>query len=51
MTEPMWNQPDEEFVRRLQDEQSEAEDLSYAFDDRAADLTLADEPDTSPENT
>lgn len=51
MAEPMWNLPDEEFVRRLHEEQSEAEDLAFAFETHAANLEIEDEPDTSPENT
>ncbi len=51
MADSMWNLPDEEFVRRLQEEQSEANDLGYTFESYAANLQLEDEPDTSPENT
>lgn len=50
MADPMWNLPDEEFLRRLHEEQSEAEDLSCEFEPHAADLGM-EEPDTSPENT
>lgn len=51
MADATWNLPDEEFVRRLHEEQSEADDLSYAFDPHDANLQIEDEPDTSPENT
>lgn len=51
MADPTENPRDEEFMRRLQEEQSEADDLDDALDPQAADLTIEDEPDTSPENT
>jgi hypothetical protein len=51
MADPMWNLPDEEFVRRLHEEQSEADDLSCVYDPHDANLQIEDEPDTSPENT
>ena len=51
MADPMWNLPDEEFVRRLQEEQSEADDFYQGFDTHAANLEIEDEPDTTPENT
>ncbi|MEQ1869082.1 MAG: hypothetical protein ABL961_03560 [Vicinamibacterales bacterium] len=51
MTDAMVNPPDDEFVRRLQEEQSEARDLSGQIDPHSADLEMKDEPDTTPENT
>jgi hypothetical protein len=51
MDDPMWNLPDDEFLRRLHDEQSEAEDISCGFEPHAADLGIEHEPDTTPENT
>lgn len=48
--DPVKNPPDEEFVRRLQEEQSEADDSTEFVDTHAADLTQ-EEGDTSPENT
>ena len=42
---------DEELVRKLQEEQSEADDAEDFFDPHAANLQVEDEPDTRPENT
>jgi hypothetical protein len=41
----------EELVRKLQEEQSEADDSDEFMDPRAANLQIEDEPDTRPENT
>jgi hypothetical protein len=49
--DPVKNPRDDEFVRRLQEEQSEAEDPLEAGQTYAANLQIDDEPDTSPENT
>ncbi len=49
-TDPERNTPDEEFIRRLQEEQSEANDDAEFVDTHAADLTQ-EEGDTTPENT
>lgn len=51
MADPIENLPDEEFVRRLQEEQSEASDLASASETHGANLQVEDEPDTTPENT
>ncbi len=50
MADPTKNPRDDEFQRRLQEEQSEVEDLDDADDPRPDDLR-EHEPDTSPENT
>ena len=50
-SDPVKNPRDEEFMRRLQEQQSEAEDSDDFVDTHAADLQIEDEPDTSPENT
>lgn len=51
MADPVKNPRDEDFMRRLQEEQSEANDTKEFVDTHAADLQIEDEPDTSPENT
>ncbi len=51
MSDPTKNPRDEKFMKRLQEEQSEAHDLDETVDPRADDLEVKDEPDTSPENT
>ena len=51
MSDPTKNPRDEQFMKRLQEEQSEADDLDESEDPHAADLTLEHEPDTAPENT
>jgi hypothetical protein len=50
MADPTKNPRDDEFQKRLQEEQSEVEDLDEADKPRPADLKER-EPDTSPENT
>jgi len=49
-SDPQKNPRDEEFMRRLQEEQSEANDDAEFVDTHAADLTQ-EEGDTTPENT
>lgn len=51
MADPVKNPRDEEFMRRLQEEQSEANELDDSFELHAANLQIEDEPDTRPENT
>lgn len=51
MSDPIKNPRDEEFMKRLQEEQSEADDANDFDDPHAADLQIEDEPDTRPENT
>lgn len=51
MADPTKNPRDEQFPRRLQEEQSEIKDLDETIDPHAANLQVEDEPDTSPENT
>lgn len=51
MADPVKNPRDEEFMRRLHEEQSEADDLDESCELHARDLQIEDEPDTSPENT
>lgn len=51
MSDPTKNPRDEDFMRRLQEEQSEADDLDESEETHSADLTIEQEPDTSPENT
>ena len=51
MPDPTKNPRDDDFMRRLQEEQSEAHDLDDTDDPRADDLTIEHEPDTKPENT
>jgi hypothetical protein len=50
MSDPIKNPRDEEFMKRLQEEQSEAEDASEFSDPRPDDLH-EEEGDTRPENT
>ena len=50
MADPSKNPRDEDFQRRLQEEQSEIDDLKDTTKPRPADLE-EHEPDTSPENT
>jgi hypothetical protein len=50
-TDPIKNPRDEEFMKRLQEEQSEADDSDEFTDTHADDIQIEDEPDTSPENT
>jgi hypothetical protein len=50
MPDPLKNPRDEEYVRRLQEEQSEANDANDFIDPHADDLTQ-EEGDTTPENT
>ena len=49
--DPVKNPRDEEFMKRLQEEQSEADDTDDFVETNAADLEVEDEPDTRPENT
>ncbi len=51
MSDPTKNPRDDKFMKRLQEEQSEANDLNDTVDPRADDLEVEDEPDTRPENT
>lgn len=50
MLDPMSSR-DDEFERRLHEEQSEVEDLGHLFQTHSANLEIEDEPDTRPENT
>ncbi|MGE0449569.1 MAG: hypothetical protein AB7Q29_08295 [Vicinamibacterales bacterium] len=51
MSDPVKNPRDDQFVRRLQEEQSEAEDAGEFVDPHEADLEVEDDFDSSPENT